>query len=152
MSDTRVLRIGIASRDYVKQRTMDVVGGSERCFKVVRLFAGADVEARYLFAVGPNEPRHWVSSLESLAKVLTDRNMLLLEMIRNTQPQSMAELAKRSGRAKSNLSRTLHTMESLGLIELSVVTGGKKVPTVIYDRLTFDFSLLPKKLDNPKVA
>ena len=24
MSDTRVLRIGIASRDYVKQRTMDV--------------------------------------------------------------------------------------------------------------------------------
>ena len=131
MSDTRVLRIGIASRDYVKQRTMDVVGGKR---------------------FGPNEPRHWVSSLESLAKVLTDRNMLLLEMIRNTQPQSMAELAKLSGRAKSNLSRTLHTMESLGLIELSVVTGGKKVPTVIYDRLTFDFSLLPKKLDNPKVA
>lgn len=131
MSDTRVLRIGIASRDYVKQRTMDVVRGKP---------------------FGPNEPRHWVSSLESLAKVLTDRNMLLLEMIRNTQPQSMAELAKLSGRAKSNLSRTLHTMESLGLIELAVVTGGKKVPTVIYDRLTFDFSLLPKRRGNSKVA
>ena len=99
MSDMRVLRIGIASREYVKQRTMDVVRGKP---------------------FGANEPRHWVSSLESLAKVLTDRNMLLLEMIRNTQPQSMAELAKLSGRAKSNLSRTLHTMESLGLIESAV--------------------------------
>ncbi len=131
MSDTRVLRIGIASRDFVKQRTMDVVRGKP---------------------FSSNEPRHWVSSLESLAKVLTDRNMLLLEMIRNTQPQSMSELAKLSGRAKSNLSRTLHTMESLGLIELTVVTGGKKVPTVIYDSLTFDFSLVPKKRPKSKAA
>ncbi len=64
----------------------------------------------------------------------------------------MSELAKLSGRAKSNLSRTLHTMESLGLIELAVVTGGKKVPTVIYDSLTFDFSLLSKKKSEPKAA
>ena len=123
MSDPRVLHIGIAPRDYIKQRTLDVVRGKK---------------------LGPNEPRHWVSSIESLAKVLSDRNMLLLEMIRNSQPQSMTELAKLSGRAKSNLSRTLHTMESLGLIELTVVAGGKKVPIVVYDKLTFDFSLSPQ--------
>ncbi len=123
MSDQRVLRIGIAPREYIKQRTIDIVRGKK---------------------LGPNEPRHWVSSIESLAKVLSDRNMLLLEMIRNSQPQSMAELAKLSGRAKSNLSRTLHTMESLGLIELTGVTGGKKVPSVIYDKLTFDFTLSPQ--------
>lgn len=128
MSDLRVLHIGIAPRDYIKQRTIDIVRGKK---------------------LGPHEPRHWVSSIESLARVLSDRNMLLLEMIRNSQPQSMAELAKLSGRAISNLSRTLHTMESLGLIELTVVTGGKKVPSVIYDKLTFDFSLSPQNPSSP---
>jgi predicted transcriptional regulator len=131
MSDQRVLRIGIAPREYIKQRTIDVVRGRK---------------------FGPNEPRHWVSSFESLAKVLTERNMLLLEMIRNSQPKSMSELAKLSGRAKSNLSRTLHTMESMGLVELTLVTGGKKVPTVIYDSLTFDFSLTPRKPTSPTKA
>lgn len=127
----KVLRIGIAPREYVRQRTMDIVRGKK---------------------VGENEPRHWVSSLESLAKVLSDRNMLLLEMIRNSHPQSMSELAKISGRAKSNLSRTLHTMESLGLIELTMVAGGKKVPTVIYDKLTVDYSLTPPHPQNPRAA
>lgn len=131
MSDMRVLHIGIAPREYVKQRTMEIVRGKK---------------------FGAGEPRHWVSSLEGLAKVLSERNMLLLEMIRNTRPKSMTELAKLSGRAKSNLSRTLHTMESLGLIELTVVTGGKKIPTVTYDKLTFDYSLSPKRPSNPKAA
>ena len=129
MSDMRVLHIGIAPREYVKRRTMEIVRGKK---------------------LGPNEPRHWVSSLESLAKLLSDRNMLLLEMIRTSQPRSMSELAKLSGRAKSNLSRTLHSMESLGLIELTVVSGGKNVPTVIYDKLTFEYAL--SRPANPKAA
>lgn len=130
MRDQKILRIGIAPREYVKQRTLEIVRGKR---------------------VSPDEPKHWVSSLESLAKVLNSRNMLLLEMIRISRPQSMAELAKMSGRAKSNLSRTLHTMESLGLIELTVVTG-RKVPTVVYDKVTFDYSLAPKKPNSPKAA
>ncbi len=130
MRDQKILRIGIAPREYVKQRTLEIVRGKR---------------------VSPDEPKHWVSSLESLAKVLNSRNMLLLEMIRISRPQSMAELAKMSGRAKSNLSRTLHTMESLGLIELTVVTG-RKVPTVVYDKVTFDYSLDPKKPNSPKAA
>lgn len=131
MSKQRVLHIGIAPREYIKQRTIEVVRGRK---------------------LAPDEPRHWVSSIESLAKVLSDRNMMLLEMIRNSRPQSLTELAKLSGRAKSNLSRTLHTMESLGLIELTVVAGGKKVPTVIYDRLTFDFSLVRSHSSTPTKA
>ncbi|MBV1694701.1 MAG: MarR family transcriptional regulator [Hyphomicrobiales bacterium] len=131
MSEQRVLHIGIAPRAYIKQRTLDVARGKK-------------------FA--PNEPRHWVSSFESLAKVLSDKNMLLLEMIRNSRPKSMAELAKLSGRAMSNLSRTLHNMESLGLIELTLVAGGKKVPTVKYDRLTFDFTLMPRPPVSPPKA
>ncbi|MGE0024067.1 MAG: MarR family transcriptional regulator [Hyphomicrobium sp.] len=131
MSEIRILHIGIAPREYVKQRTMEVARGKP-------------------FA--PDEPKHWVSSLESLARVLTDSNMLLLEMIRNSKPQSMAELAKLSGRAKSNLSRTLHTMESLGLVELRDVPGGKKAPQVIYDSLKFEYPLRPRKPQKPKAA
>lgn len=131
MSDTRILHIGIAPRDYVKQRTMDVVRGKP---------------------FGPGEPRHWVSSLESLAKVLTDNNMILLEMIRNSKPQSLTELSKMSGRAKSNLSRTLHTMESLGLVELRSEASGKKVPTVVYDSLKFEYPLRPRNPGKPKAA
>lgn len=127
----RVLRIGIAPRGHIKQRTMEIARGKK---------------------LAPNEPRHWVTSIESLAKVLSERNMILLEMIRNSQPQSMAELAKLSGRAKSNLSRTLRLMESLGLIELVETADGKKTPTVVYDKVTFDFSLLPTKPNSPKAA
>lgn len=131
MSDIRILHIGIAPRDYVKQRTMDIVRGKP---------------------FGPGEPRHWVSSLESLARVLTDSNMLLLEMIRNSKPQSLTELAKLSGRAKSNLSRTLHTMESLGLVEIHEESRGKKVPTVVYDSLKFEYPLRPRKPHRSKAA
>jgi predicted transcriptional regulator len=84
----------------------------------------------------PGEPRVWVSSLESLAKVLTEKNMLLLEMIRNSQPQSLGELARLSDRKVPNLSRTLHTMERLGIVELLQKPNGRKVPTVLYDKNT----------------
>ena len=128
MNDLRVLRIGIAPREYVKQRTLEIARGRK---------------------LAPNEPKHWVSSLDALARVLSEKNMLLLEMIRNANPQSVAELAKLSGRAKSNLSRTLHTMESLGLIELKEVSRGRKSPSINYDALTVDYPLARTK---PKQA
>jgi predicted transcriptional regulator len=66
-------------------------------------------------------------------------------MIRQSKPQSLTELAKMSGRAKTNLSRTLHTMQSLGLVELHEAPKGKKVPMVRYDKLKFEFPLTPRR-------
>jgi predicted transcriptional regulator len=109
----RTLHIGIAPPSYVKKRMLDIARGGKPL---------------------PDEPRVWVSSLESLAKVLTEKNMLLLEIIRNSQPQSLGELAKLSHRKVPNLSRTLHTMERFGIVELSESPNGRKVPTVRYDR------------------
>jgi predicted transcriptional regulator len=104
------LHIGIAPASYVKKRMIEIArGGKPR----------------------PNEPRVWVSSLDSLARVLTEKNMLLLEMIRNSQPQSLGELARLSDRKLPNLSRTLHTMERLGIVELHEKSNGRKVPTVL---------------------
>ena len=110
--DVTTLHIGIAPPSYVKKRMLEIARGGKP---------------------SPEEPRVWVSSLESLAKVLTDKNMLLLEMIRNSQPQSLGELAKLSDRKVPNLSRTLHLMERLGIVALLEKPNGRKVPTAIYD-------------------
>jgi predicted transcriptional regulator len=81
------LKVGIASLDQYKERTMKIVRGE--------------------YKVTPDEPKVWFSSIDSFAKVLSVRNRELLRIIAETKPQSLSELAKSTGRAKSNLSRTL---------------------------------------------
>lgn len=120
MSEERVLHVGIASREAVKKRTIAIAKGQ--------------------FRPAPDEPRVWFSSLESFAKVLSQKNMLLLETIRRGQPRSLADLAKLSGRAVSNLSRTLHNMERFGLIKFEE-EAGRKAPVVCYERVTLDLDL-----------
>ena len=64
------------------------------------------------------EPKIWFTSMRSLAEVLSDDNRALLKLIRERKPESLNALAELSGRAPSNLSRTLKTMERYGLVEL----------------------------------
>jgi predicted transcriptional regulator len=111
---TKVLRIGIATRQEMRARTIAIARGDHR--------------------PGPNEPKVWFTSLESLAQVLSGRNRHLLETIQRARPASMKELARISGRAESNLSRTLHTMARYGLVRLNRAHG-RIVPEVPYDRL-----------------
>ena len=66
----------------------------------------------------PGEPRIWFTSMKSVAEVLSDQNRALLKVIRETNPDSMAVLAKVTGRQPGNLSRTLKTMSRYGLVEL----------------------------------
>lgn len=51
--------------------------------------------------------------------MLSDRNRTLLATLREAQPRSLAELAELTGRKKSNLSRTLTTMERYGIVRLA---------------------------------
>jgi glycosyltransferase XagB len=62
------------------------------------------------------------------------------DTIRRGQPRSLTELAKLSGRAVSNLSRTLHSMERLGLVEFRAEEH-RKVPVVCYERVKLDMAL-----------
>ena len=66
----------------------------------------------------PGEPKIWFTSMKSVAEVLSDQNRALLKVIRETNPESMAVLAKATGRQPGNLSRTLKTMSRYGLVEL----------------------------------
>ena len=111
---TTTLRIGIRSHDEAKARLLAVASGQ----------AQRD----------PDEPAVWVTSLASLAQVLNEDNQALLRLIGERRPNSLTELAALSGRALSNLSRTLSTMESYGLVEM-VAAGRAKAPRLACDHV-----------------
>jgi predicted transcriptional regulator len=112
------LKVGIASYEQMKARTMAIARGEHR--------------------PGRGEPKVWFTSMDSFARVLSDRNRALLDLIARAEPGSLAELAALSGRATSNLSRTLKTMERYGLVRLDKGAGGKIVPRVAYTEITLD--------------
>lgn len=87
------------------------------------------------------EPRVWFTSGESFARVLSDGNRALLALIAEREPGSLAELAALSGRAVSNLSRTLRTMERHGLVELQRGEGRMLRPRVRYRGIRLDLTV-----------
>ncbi len=82
-----------------------------------------------------DDPDVWFTSVESFAKVLSERNRALLALIAERRPDSIDALAVASGRAKSNLSRTLRTMERYGLVRLEKGDRRKLRPIVTFRRV-----------------
>jgi len=121
------LKVGIASYEQMKRQTMEVARGKRRIRK--------------------GDPKIWFTSMESFAKVLSDRNRALLSLIAEMQPDSLTELSAASGRAKSNLSRTLTTMERYGLVRLRKGQGGTIVPRVRYSGIALSVPFAEGKQD-----
>lgn len=109
------LRVGIADYEQMKARTVRVAVGEEK--------------------PAPDAPTVWFASTESFAQVLSTGNRELLRVIDEQAPASVEELAKLTGRAGSNLSRTLRTMASYGLVRFEKGQGQKRIPKVAYDRV-----------------
>jgi predicted transcriptional regulator len=123
------LKVGIASYQEFKDRTLAIARGE--------LKPSADA------------PKVWFTSIESFAKVLSDKNRALLALIAETKPRSMNELAEKTGRARSNLSRTLRTMERYGLVRFEEGSGRIRAPRVVYSDVVLDMPLRPAKIANP---
>ena len=117
----RTLKIGIAGYGQMKTRTMAIARGEHKPVK--------------------GEPKVLFISVESLAKVLSQRNRELLSLIEPEQPASLTELAELSGHKRSNLSRTLKTKSQYGFIELRQGRHGALVPRVPYDHVSLHVSL-----------
>ena len=79
----KTLKIGIAGYDRMKARTMVIARGEHK-------------PAR-------DEPTVWFTSIESFAKVLSQRNQELLATIGREKPGSVTELAEISGRTKRDV-------------------------------------------------
>ena len=115
------LKIGIASYDEMKARSIRIARGEER--------------------PRPGDPKVWFVSTESFAKVLSAGNRELLRIVAERAPGSLDDLAKLTGRAKSNLSRTLKTMAGYGLVRLERGPRGRVAPKVAHDRVALELTL-----------
>lgn len=73
-------------------------------------------------------------SVETLVRLLTPGNRSLLAAIRDTKPRSVAELAAMTGRAPSNLTRTLGKLEAAGLVRM-ISIGRRKAPRTLAKRI-----------------
>ena len=94
----KTILVGIISKEEYKQRTINIAKG--------------------LYVPKANEPKIWFESMKSMAQILSNENQALLKTILDNKPQSLKELEELTGRAKSNLSRTLKTLERYGIVEL----------------------------------
>jgi predicted transcriptional regulator len=70
-------------------------------------------------------PAHRLVSL--VAPVLSDENWALPHLIQDKHPRTVLELAELSGRAPSNLSRTLRNVKGYGLVKLRRDPGTRAV-------------------------
>ncbi len=117
----KTLKVGIAPREAIARYTRDVVAGRRR--------RTAD------------DPDIWFTSVESFAKVLSERNRELLAVIAERQPDSLDALAAASGRAKSTRSRTRQTMARSGWVRLEKGEGRKLRPVVTFERVELRLAL-----------
>ncbi|PUE06228.1 transcriptional regulator [Limnohabitans sp. T6-5] len=92
------VKIGIASQEQMRSRFLAIAKGELK--------------------VKPSDPKIWFTSMRSLSQVLSDENRALLNAMRESKPQSITELALLTGRKQGNLSRTLKTMCSYGLVRM----------------------------------
>jgi predicted transcriptional regulator len=114
----KTLKIGISSYEDMKARTMAIARGKLK--------------------LKPGDPKVWFTSTESFAKVLSSKNRALLATIAETHPESLQELALRTGRKASNLSRTLKTMEHYGFVRLHRGERGRVRPEVHYQSISLE--------------
>jgi predicted transcriptional regulator len=113
-SDT-TLRVGIASYEEMKARTLAIARGD--------------------LPTQSDDPKVWFTSTESFAKVLSAGNRDLLRVVAEQSPGSLDEIARITGRAKPNVSRTLKTMENYGLVVLERGERGRIKARVPHSRV-----------------
>lgn len=106
---SKTVRIGIMSQDKIRERMLSIAKGTLK----------PEVD----------DPKIWFTSMRSLAEVLSDDNRALLHIIEQTNPHSLKELSETTGRKTSNLSRTLKTLSSYGIVEL--IKESKQVRPVV---------------------
>ena len=115
------LVVGIASYDEMKARSLAIAKGE--------------------YSPKRGDPKVWFTSLESFAKVLSKRNVELLQIIAEHQPVGYKALESLSGRKIPSLSRTLKTMERYGLVRLEKGPDRKIIPHAIYSDVELKYPL-----------
>jgi predicted transcriptional regulator len=109
----RILHIGIASKEYIHKRMLAIAKGKTK--------------------QQPNDPRVWFTSYEALARVFSRQNMMLIEILREKDLESVTELARAVGKQKTNVLRSLKLLANFEVIEFEQGEGGRRAPRLKYD-------------------
>ena len=120
MMSKKIMKVGIISKENYVKRTLAIAKGS--------------------YTPRRNEPKVWFESIQSMSQILSTENQELLHTIISNKPGSITELEGITNRKKSNLSRTLKTLEKYGIVELNKIKG-KIAPKVKATDFTVEFGL-----------
>ena len=99
-------------------------------------------------AAAPGDATVWFPSTESFAQLLRADNRAMLRLIGERAPQSLEELVTLTGRAKSNLSRSLHKLADYGIIRIER-RGRRIVPTLLCDCIELTLPLTGEGVPQP---
>ena len=80
-------------------------------------------------------PLPGLATIGAMTRLFTPANQRLVELIASGTVQSVAELAKRTHRAESNVSRTLAKLVALGVVSMEPGQGRAKVPRLLVQSL-----------------
>lgn len=126
------LVVGVASYEYMKSRSLAIAKGD---YKPKR-----------------GEPKVWFRSIESAAKILSEKNQELLAIIVKNQPGSITELAELSGRGRTSVQRTIRTMARYGLVTLKKEEYGRVKPFFPYSDIVLNLTIRQENTDKWKTA
>jgi len=121
--------IGVMPEQMVRQRMLAILSGH--------------------YKPAADEPKIWYNSLAALAQILSPENIALLTLMHERKPETVTELATLSGRHKSNLSKTLKTLENRGFVKMEVF-GATKKPVALFTE--FDIRVENFPAAKPSVA
>lgn len=82
----------------------------------------------------------YFSNLQEMRKVLTEKRLELLKIIKDKKPSSVYELSKMVKRDLKNVLQDLTYLKELGLVEIKE-TKDKKIPLVDYTRIAFEVAI-----------
>ncbi|MDX2259217.1 MAG: hypothetical protein NW205_09925 [Hyphomicrobiaceae bacterium] len=138
MEQSKILRVQIrpmAPRKYPNGNTNGHSNGNGH--------AGELADTRSFGGDGEAFVQDSIPALDTLSRLLSQRNVELLRLIRRVEPQSVAELARLSGRPKASLMLTLRRLAHFGIVTFEEVDGRRKVPRVACDKLMLEVALDP---------
>lgn len=105
-------RIGIMSEKFIRMRLLAIAQGKYKPHK--------------------NEPKVWYTSINTISQILCPENIELLRLIDSERPENVTQLSELTGRAKSNLSNTLKTLNEKGFVRLEQGKGKSIKPVALF--------------------
>lgn len=85
----------------------------------------------------------YFTSLEAMRKVLTEKRLELLHVIKEQQPDSVYELSKLVKRDIKNVNEDLELLKDIGLVSITKAREGRErvVPRVNYDKIQLEIGV-----------